>query len=64
MTMVVAGIEVCKKQLDVSVDGVDRLVENDRSDWGIPRFPAHALRQPGGDGSDRTLSPLHPPVPA
>ena len=34
MTMVVAGIEVCKKQLDVSVDGVDRLVENDRSDWG------------------------------
>ena len=33
MRMVVAGIDVCKKHLDVSVDGVDRRFENDRSNW-------------------------------
>ena len=30
MTMVVAGIDVCKKHLYVSVDGIDRRFENDR----------------------------------
>lgn len=39
MTMVVAGIDVCKKHLDVSVDGIDRRFENDRSDWkGLHAF--------------------------
>ena len=39
MTMVVAGIDVCKKHLDVHVNGVDRRFENDMSNWrGLHAF--------------------------